>query len=142
MSRATRSKLIAPIVTGLSGKRADPTSREARTTAAAGGNRMLDYRNSPFGKDRFFKKDGKLFQRAAVEDKDGSRCLGSRSGEGLDHSRQSHYNEKAALAKTILERRQELGQSAPNEEGLAHSNSNMTASPVIPPGRRVASAAT
>src|SRR5438093_20244 len=48
-------------------KRANPTSQTALTSAAAGGNRMLDYMRIPSGKDRFFIKDGILYQRSAVE---------------------------------------------------------------------------
>ncbi|HJZ10993.1 MAG TPA: hypothetical protein VJ521_02505, partial [Acidobacteriota bacterium] len=48
-------------------KRADPTSPAARTSAAAGGNKMLDYRNTAQDQERFFKKDGKLFQRSTLE---------------------------------------------------------------------------
>ncbi|HSF24723.1 MAG TPA: hypothetical protein VLE20_10900, partial [Blastocatellia bacterium] len=117
---------------GTISKRADPTSREARTSAAAGGNRMFDYRRLDSGKDRFFKdKDGGLFQRAAVsKDKDGKPVVW-RVKQVMDTISEgsADYNEKAALAKTIRRdnRTWGLAGSAPDEETkIAHANSNMT----------------
>ena len=109
-------------------KRADPTSRDAVTSAAAGGNRMLDYRNLPSRKDRFFKKDGKLFQRAAVAtDKDGKPLVWEvRQVMDSITPGNEHYNEKAALAKTILKDGKTWGAAPANEAELAHSNKSMT----------------
>ncbi|HEX5734403.1 MAG TPA: hypothetical protein VF131_16325 [Blastocatellia bacterium] len=109
-------------------KRADPTSRDARTTAAAGGNRMLDYRNLPSRKDRFFKRDGKLFQRAAVaQDKDGKPLVWEvKQVMDTVTAGNEHYNEKAALAKTILKDGKNWGNTAVSEENLAHANRSMT----------------
>lgn len=109
-------------------KRADPTSRQARTTAAAGGNRMLDYRFVPGGRDRFFKKEGKLFQRAAVaKGKDGKPLVWELK-QVLDTVTPDNpnYNEKAALAKTILRDGKTWGNSQSSEAELAHANKNMT----------------
>ena len=113
---------------GTISKRADPTSRDARTTAAAGGNRMLDYRNLPSRKDRFFKRDGKLFQRAAVAtDKDGKPVVWEVK-QVMDTVTQGneHYNEKAALAKTILKDGKNWGNTSVSEDNLAHANRSMT----------------
>jgi hypothetical protein len=109
-------------------KRADPTSRDAVTTAAAGGNRMLDYRNLPSRKDRFFKKDGKLFQRAAVaKDKEGKPLVWEvRQVMDSITPGNEHYNEKAALAKTILKDGKTWGSAPKDDVQLAHANKNMT----------------
>jgi hypothetical protein len=104
-------------------KAADPTSRDARTSAAAGGNRMLDYRDTPFGKDRFFKRDGKLFQRSAVEKDKQWEVVQVKDSITPGNS---HYNEKARLAKTLWKDGKSWGDLPANEEGLAHSNSNMS----------------
>lgn len=109
-------------------KRADPTSRDALTTAAAGGNRMLDYRNLPSRKDRFFKKDGKLFQRAAVaKDKEGKPLVWEVK-QVMDSITpgNENYNEKAALAKTILKDGKTWGSAPKDEVQLAHANKSMT----------------
>jgi hypothetical protein len=120
---------------GTISKRADPTSRDARTSAAAGGNRMIDYRRLDSGKDRFFKdKDGGLFQRAAVsKDKDGNPVVW-RVKQVMDTISEgsADYNEKAALAKTIRKDNRTWGWGAlagsgPDEDTkIAHANSNMT----------------
>ncbi|HWC77606.1 MAG TPA: hypothetical protein VG778_09090, partial [Blastocatellia bacterium] len=104
-------------------KAADPTSRDARTTAAAGGNRMLDYRNTPFGQDRFFKKDGKLFQRSAVEKGKVWEVVQVKDSITPGNS---HYNEKARLAKTLWKDGKSWGELPADEAGLAHSNRNMS----------------
>ncbi|PYP82673.1 MAG: hypothetical protein DMF61_25760 [Blastocatellia bacterium AA13] len=112
-------------------RRADPTSREAVTSAAAGGNKMLTYREvfpagdgpSPrFGEDRFFKKDGKLFQRSAVE-----KDVTWEVVQVLDTITEgnSHYSEKSRLAKTLLKDGKNWGAAASDNQ-LAHSNSTMT----------------
>jgi hypothetical protein len=117
---------------GTISKRADPTSRDARTSAAAGGNQMLKYRELESGKDRFFKdKDGILFQRAAVTtDKDGKPVVW-RVKQVMDTVTQGSpdYNEKAALAKTIRKDNRTWGAAAgglDDETKLAHANSSMT----------------
>jgi hypothetical protein len=109
-------------------RRADPTSRDAVTTAAAGGNRMLDYRNLPSRKDRFFKKDGKLFQRAAVaKDKEGKPLVWEvRQVMDSITPGNEHYNEKSALAKTILKDGKTWGSAPKDDVQLAHANKNMT----------------
>jgi hypothetical protein len=109
-------------------RRADPTSRDAVTSAAAGGNRMLDYRNLPSRKDRFFKKDGKLFQRAAVaKDKDGKPLVWEvKQVMDTVTPGNENYNEKAALAKTILKDGKTWGAAPKDEVQLAHANSSMT----------------
>ncbi|MCG3160623.1 MAG: hypothetical protein JMDDDDMK_01692 [Acidobacteria bacterium] len=114
-------------------RRADPTSKDAKTSAAAGGNRMLDYRNvfplddqnrSPqFSQDRFFKKDGRLYQRSAVEQ--GKVWEVVQVKDSITPG-DSHYNEKARLAKTILKDGKTWGAAPGDESKLAHANSNMT----------------
>lgn len=112
-------------------RRADPTNLNARTSAAAGGNPMVNYnqvfpngdKNTPYiGRDRFFKQDGKLYQRSAV-DKDKVWEVVQVLDSITPGS--SHYNEKSRLAKTILKDGKTWGTAAPESE-LAHSNSNMT----------------
>jgi Zn finger protein HypA/HybF involved in hydrogenase expression len=118
---------------GTINRRADPTSKEARTSAAAGGAQMLDYRKvfpldnqnqSPqFSQDRFFKKDGKLFQRSAVEQ--GKVWEVVQVMDSITPGN-SHYNEKARLAKTILKDGKTWGAAPADESKLAHANSRMT----------------
>jgi hypothetical protein len=114
---------------GTISKRADPTSKDARTSAAAGGNQMLRYRELASGKDRFFKdKDGNLFQRAAVsKDQDGKPIVW-RVKQVKDTVTQGSpdYNEKAALAKTIRKDNRAWGNVPDDETRLAHANSSMT----------------
>ncbi|MGH9826790.1 MAG: hypothetical protein ACREDR_26480, partial [Blastocatellia bacterium] len=113
-------------------KAADPTSLNARTSAAAGGNPILNYnqvhpigdKNTPYiGRDRFFKKDGKLYQRSAL-DKDKAwevvQVIDSITPGN------AHYSEKSRLAKTILKDGKTWGEAPANDGELAHSNSNMT----------------
>lgn len=109
-------------------ERADPTSPKARTTAAAGGNRMLDYRNLPSDKDRFFKRDGKLFQRAAVavDDKGNPKVWEVKQVADTINPASEHYNEKAALAKTILRDNKSWGGAPADPARLAHANERMT----------------
>lgn len=104
-------------------RRADPTSREARTSAAAGGTPMLEYRYTPFGKDRFFKKDGKLYQRSAIYPDKVWEVV-----QVIDTITPGnpHYNEKSRLAKTILKDGKTWGAVPSDERQLAHANSNMT----------------
>jgi hypothetical protein len=113
-------------------KRADPTSREAVTSAAAGGNKLLSYRQvfpagdpkTPlFGRDRFFKKDGKLFQRSAV-DKD--KVWEVVQVVDTVTPGNDHYSEKSQLAKTIQKDGKTWGESTVADNKLAHQNSNMT----------------
>lgn len=103
-------------------EKADPTSPKARTSAAAGGNRMLDYRMTPFNQDRFFKKNGQLYQRSAVEK--GKEWEVKQVKDSIDPA-SSHYNEKAALAKTIHQDGKTWGAPQPGDK-LAHANQSMT----------------
>jgi hypothetical protein len=109
-------------------QRADPTSKDARTTAAAGGNRMLDYRNLPSRKDRFFKRDGKLFQRAAVavDEKGKPKEWELKQVADTINPASPNYNEKAALAKTIMNDGKSWGNASSDDSKLAHSNNRMT----------------
>ncbi|HKV38956.1 MAG TPA: hypothetical protein VJX67_07070, partial [Blastocatellia bacterium] len=113
-------------------KRADPTSLNARTSAAAGGNAMLNYREihpigdtrtAVIGQDRFFKKDGKIYQRSAVEKDKAWEVV-----QVLDSITpgNAHYSEKSRLAKTILKDGKSWGAVPAGGDQLAHSNSNMT----------------
>jgi hypothetical protein len=113
-------------------KKADPTSLDALTSAAAGGNRVLSYRQvfpaddpkTPlFGRDRFFKKDGKLFQRSAVEKDKVWEVV-----QVMDTITpgNDHYSEKSRLAKTIQKDGKTWGEAGVAQDKLAHQNSNMT----------------
>jgi hypothetical protein len=102
-------------------ERADPTSPKARTSAAAGGNRMLDYRMTPFNQDRFYKKNGQLYQRSAVES--GKEWPVKQVRDTVDPA-SSHYNEKAALAKTIHKDGKTWGAPQVGDK-LAHANQSM-----------------
>ena len=113
-------------------ERADPTSPKAVTTAAAGGNSMQNYRevfptdngaNPLLGNDRFFKKDGKLFQRSAVEKDKVWELV-----QILDSITPgtARYNEKARLAKTILNDGKSWGKPPADERMLAHPRTSMS----------------
>ncbi len=118
---------------GTISKRADPTSPDARTSAAAGGNPMLAYRtvipvdarlnSSVLGRDRFFNRDGKVFQRSAVEEGKVWEVVQVKDSITPGNP---HYNEKARLAKTILRDGRTWGPVPGDESQLAHANSNMT----------------
>ena len=115
---------------GTVNKNADPTSADAKTTAAAGGNPMLKYRYvEPEGAlpgqkfDRFYKKDGKLFQRSALELNKSWEVIQVRDSVTPGNA---HYNEKAALAKTILTDNKTWGNPDAPADKLAHDNNKMT----------------
>jgi len=118
---------------GTISKRADPSSLNARTSAAAGGNPMLNYRtvipvdaklnSSVLGKDRFFNKDGKVFQRSAMDEGKVWEVVQVKDSITPGNP---HYNEKARLAKTILRDGKTWGSAPGDEKMLAHSNANMT----------------
>jgi hypothetical protein len=118
---------------GTINRRADPTARESRTSAAAGGTPMIEYRKvfplddrnqSPrFGRDRFFKKEGKLYQRSAVEQ--GKSWEVVQVMDSITPGN-SHYNEKARLAKTVLKDGKSWGAAPGDESKLAHANDRMT----------------
>lgn len=109
-------------------KAADPTSREATTSAAAGGNRLLDYRYIPGGKDRFFKKEGRLYQRSAVslDDKGMPVVWELRQLKDVVTPGNPVYNEKAALAKTLQRDGKSWGFAPSDSSRLAHPNEDMT----------------
>jgi hypothetical protein len=118
-------------------RRADPTSLSAVTSAAAGGNKMLDYRevfpagdkqNPLIGSDRFFKKDGRLYQRSAVEKDKYWEVV-----QVLDTITpgSQHYSEQSRLAKTLRKDGAAWGDApaggaTAGESELAHPNSEMT----------------
>jgi len=102
--------------------RADPTARTGMTSGPAGPNRMTDYRNTAYDEERFFIKDGKLFQRATV---DKGKVWEVVQVMDTITPGNSHYNEKSRLAKTIQKDGKTWGSAAPSS-ALAHGNDNMT----------------
>jgi hypothetical protein len=114
-------------------KRADPNSPFSLTAAAAGGNKMLNYRqvhpadnnlkDALIGRDRFFTQDGKLYQRSAV-DKD--KVWEVVQVVDSITPGNSHYNEKSRLAKTMQKDGTTWGDVPGSDKELAHANSNMT----------------
>lgn len=115
-------------------KRADPNSQFALTSAAAGGNKMNTYRqvhpaddnlkDALIGRDRFYTKDGKLYQRSAV-DKDKEWEVVQVMDSITPGN--SHYSEKSRLAKTMQKDGTTWGDvPAGGDKELAHANSNMT----------------
>ncbi|HEY6334058.1 MAG TPA: hypothetical protein VI756_32385, partial [Blastocatellia bacterium] len=114
-------------------KRADPTSPAAVTSAAAGGNNLLNYntvhpndgdlKDALIGEDRFYKQDGKLYQRSALEKGKSWEVV-----QVLDSITpgNSHYNEKSRLAKTMQKDGKTWGDVPGSDNQLAHANSNMT----------------
>lgn len=104
-------------------KRADPTVRAGMTSGPAGPNRMTDYRNTPFDQERFFIKDGVLYQRSAL-DKDKVWEVVQVIDTITPGS--AHYNEKSRLAKTMQTDGKTWGAVPASSKLLAHSNDNMT----------------
>ncbi|HUK89114.1 MAG TPA: hypothetical protein VLZ81_01855, partial [Blastocatellia bacterium] len=114
-------------------KRADPTSPLSLTSAAAGGNKILDYRkihpdegnlkDALIGVDRFYKQDGKLYQRSAVDKDKAWEVV-----QVMDSITPGnpHYNEKSRLAKTMQKDGKTWGDVPGSDNQLAHANSNMT----------------
>ncbi len=113
-------------------ERADPLSSKATTSATGGGNRMIDYRNLPSRKDRFFKKieNGRqqLYQRAAVATDDKGKPLVWRVKQVMDtiDPQSPDYNEKAALAKTIRRDNKTWGVLPESGKELAHTDKEMS----------------
>ena len=83
---------------------------------------MLDYRRIPSGKDRFFKKEGILYQRSAVEPDKSWELVQVLDSVTPGNPR---FNPKASLSKTLLRDGKTWG-TASSESQLAHANSNMT----------------
>ena len=114
-------------------RRADPTSLNARTSSAAGRNPMLDYRrifpvnpadlSAPLvARDRFFRRDGLLYQRSAVD----GRVFELVQVADTVTPGNRRYNEKARLAKTIRKSGAGWGDARAADAELAHANSRMT----------------
>jgi hypothetical protein len=125
------SRMSATLIRMQAGRLTQPdkVSPEDVAEAAASGNRMLDYRWLPSGKDRFFKdNEGNLYQRAAVAtDKDGKPLVWKvKQVADLVDPNKPDYNEKAALAKTITKKGWTWGSVPANDTELAHGNTSMT----------------
>jgi hypothetical protein len=94
---------------------------------------MLNYRtvipvdaglsSSVLGRDRFYNRDGKVFQRSSVEEGKVWEVIQVKDSITPGNP---HYNEKARLAKTILRDGKTWGSAPADERELAHANSNMT----------------
>jgi hypothetical protein len=92
---------------------------------------MLEYRYvTPDGsdravkKDRFYKdKEGRLFQRSALEQ---NKVWEVKQVADTVTPGNPNYNEKAALAKTILRDGKTWGSAPADDTQLAHANSKMT----------------
>lgn len=102
--------------------KARATLKTSGPAAPPGGTDLLTG-TTPFGRQRFVWRDGKLFQRSML-DKD----LEWEVIQVLDSITPGdpHYNEKARLAKTIQYDGKTWGQGNVEEARLAHSNDKMT----------------
>jgi hypothetical protein len=91
--------------------------------AAPPGGTDLSVGTTPFKRQRFVWRDGKLFQRSMLE-----KDLEWEVTQVLDSITpgQPQYNEKARLAKTIQKDGQTWGDGKVRESRLAHSNDKMT----------------
>ena len=90
--------------------------------AAPPGGTNLDLLRTPWGDKRFYWKDGRLFQRAMLEQDKQWEII-----QVLDSITPGspNYNEKARFAKTVQTDGKTWGADA-NENTLAHSNKRMT----------------
>lgn len=79
--------------------------------------------SSVLANDRFFSKDGRIYQRSAVEDGKVWEVIQVKDSITPGNP---HYNEKARLAKTILRDGKTWGSVPTDDHLLAHANSNMT----------------
>lgn len=104
-------------------QRADPTVKGSMTSGPAGPNSMVRYQDTPFGKDRFYKRNGKLFQRSALDpgkEWEVVQVLDTITPGG------DHYNEQSRLAKTIQTDGQTWGVVPKDQSALAHPDKDMT----------------
>jgi hypothetical protein len=101
---------------------ADPTEKSAATSGPAGPSRMQRYMNTTFG-PRFFKKDGKLFQRSAVNPDVSWEVVQTR--DSIDPA-SPYYNEGSRLAKTIRKDGKTWGSVPEQTAELAHADENIT----------------
>ncbi len=96
-----------------------------RTSAAAAppGGTNLELLRTPWRQKRFYWEDGKLFQRSSVDEHSVWEVV-----QVIDTITpgNSHYSEKARLAKTILKDGRTWGRATTDDSALAHSNSRMT----------------
>jgi hypothetical protein len=97
------------------------TLRTSAAAAPAGGNDLSILR-TPFGLRRFYRQNGKLYQRSMI-DKD----LSWEVVQVVDTITpgNSHYSEASRLAKTLLKDGTTWG-SVADDSKLAHANSRMT----------------
>jgi hypothetical protein len=101
--------------------RAKATLRTSAAAAPRGGSDMEVLR-TPWGQRRFVWRDGKLYQRSMLD-----RDREWEVVQVMDTITPGnpHYNEKSAVAKTLLRDGKTWGGAA-RETELAHANSNMT----------------
>ncbi|MGH7859904.1 MAG: hypothetical protein ACREQY_21470, partial [Candidatus Binatia bacterium] len=107
---------------GSIGTLADPTDRKWKTTGPAGGNPLTKYNRTAFG-PRFFKEDGKLFQRSAVQKDLVWEIVQTRDTVDPDSA---VYSEASRLAKTIRKDGRTWGSVPEDSAVLAHADERMT----------------
>jgi hypothetical protein len=97
-----------------------------RTSAAAApaGGTDLSILRTPFGQRRFYRQDGKLYQRSMI-DKDRAPWEVVQVVDTITPGN-PHYSEASRLAKTLLKDGQTWGSAPGDESQLAHANSKMT----------------
>ncbi|MGH7896461.1 MAG: hypothetical protein ACREQQ_00795, partial [Candidatus Binatia bacterium] len=100
----------------------DPSDKSWATSGPAGPTKMSKYMSTPFG-PRFFKKDGKVFQRSALTKDLEWEVVQTR--DSVDPA-SSHYNEYSRLAKTIQKDGKTWGSVPDKNTGLAHADENVT----------------
>jgi hypothetical protein len=96
--------------------------RDWKTTGPAGGSPLKKYNRTAFG-ERFFKKDGKLFQRSAVTPGLEWELVQTRDTVDPDSA---HYSESSRLAKTIRRDGKTWGNVPDDANELAHRDDEMT----------------
>ena len=99
------------------------TLHTSAAAAPAGGHNM-ELLRTPWGQRRFYRENGKLYQRSAV-DKNREPWEVVQVIDTITPGN-PHYNEKSRLAKTILKDGQTWGAVPGDDAQLAHANSKMT----------------
>ena len=98
------------------------TLRTSAAAAPVGGNDLSILR-TPFGKRRFYRQNGKLYQRSMVEEH--SPAWEVVQVVDTITPGNTHYSEASRLAKTLLKNGTTWG-SVTDDSQLAHANSRMT----------------
>lgn len=102
--------------------RAQATLRTSGPASPAGGTN-LELMRTPWGERRFYRQDGRVYQRSSVER---GRTWEVVQVKDTITPGNSHYSEQSRLAKTLLRDGETWGSAPGDDQALAHANSRMT----------------